>query len=74
MCASKLRKGNAAVIRSINFSHKAAPRLIEMGFTPGSSIEIMGSSPFGDPLMLRVRGYSVAVRKRDLEALDVISE
>ncbi len=72
MCACDLKKGSTAVIRSIDFGHKAASRLVEMGFTPGSSIEVIGSSPFGDPLMLRIRGYSVAVRRRDLAAMEVI--
>ncbi len=72
MCACDLKKGSTAVIRSIDFSHKSAARLVEMGFTPGSPIEVIGSSPFGDPLMLRIRGYSVAVRRRDLAAVEVI--
>lgn len=71
MGAFRLRKGQTARICSIDVEHRSAPHLIEMGFTPGSSFEVIGASPFGDPLMLRLRGYSVAVRKRDLAALVV---
>lgn len=71
MCASCLRKGQKAVISSVDVTHRAAPRLIEMGFTPGSELEMLGTSPFGDPMMLRLRGYTVAVRKKDLSAINL---
>lgn len=71
MCAKCLRRGQKGTICGIDMGHRAASRLVEMGFTPGSRLEVIGSSPFGDPLMLSLRGYSVAVRKRDLEALTV---
>lgn len=71
MYASNLRKGQKAVIRKVDVGHSSAPRLIEMGFTPGSEIEVIGSSPFGDPLLMRLRGYIVTARKKDLAAIEV---
>jgi len=71
MCACRMRKGQRAVISSVDTKHAAAARLVEMGFTPGSVLEVIGSSPFGDPVMMKLRGYTIAVRKSDLTALEV---
>lgn len=71
MYACSMRMGQRAVIESVDILHKAAPRLVEMGFTPGSTLEVIGRSPFGDPVMLKLRGYTIAVRKSDLSALKV---
>lgn len=71
MCACRMRRGQRAVISSVDIEHSAAARLVEMGFTPGSMVEFIGSSPFGDPVMMKLRGYTIAVRKSDLSALEV---
>ena len=40
-------------------------RLLDLGFTPGEPIVITQHVPLGDPLIVRVRGALLALRKRE---------
>jgi ferrous iron transport protein A len=40
-------------------------RLADLGFTPGEEISVITTAPFGDPLVVRVRGAQLALRKRE---------
>ena len=48
-------------------------RLMEMGVVPGVSVKVIKTAPFGDPIQIRVRGYSLAMRKNEAETI-VVSE
>ncbi len=43
---------------------------MEMGLLPGTSVEMMGRAPLGDPLKIRLRGYLLSLRQ--VEAADVL--
>lgn len=58
-------------IRGIDNTHPSARRLRAMGLDKGCELEVERLSPFGDPCMVKVRGYNLAVRRKDFEALDV---
>jgi Fe2+ transport system protein FeoA len=38
-------------------------RLLACGLWPGASVERIGAAPFGDPLLFRVQGYRLALRR-----------
>jgi ferrous iron transport protein A len=40
-------------------------RLLDLGFTPGEEITVTQHAPLGDPLVVRVRGALLALRKRE---------
>ena len=40
-------------------------RLLDLGLTPGEEITVTQAAPFGDPLVVRVRGALLALRKRE---------
>lgn len=40
-------------------------RLLDLGFTPGEEVSVTHSAPLGDPLVIRVRGALLALRKRE---------
>jgi ferrous iron transport protein A len=40
-------------------------RLLDLGFTPGEEVVITNTAPLGDPLVIRVRGAQLALRKRE---------
>jgi ferrous iron transport protein A len=46
---------------------------MEMGVVPGVSVKVIKTAPFGDPIQIRVRGYSLAMRKTEAETI-VVSE
>jgi Fe2+ transport system protein FeoA len=40
-------------------------RLLDLGFTPGEEVIVTHTTPLGDPLVVRVRGAQLALRKRE---------
>ena len=55
---------------SVNFAWRQ--KLMTMGMLPGAIIEIIRVAPMGDPVQIRTRRVSLAVRQRDLA--DIILE
>ncbi|QDU76701.1 Ferrous iron transport protein A [Bremerella volcania] len=70
---SQLSVGQEAVIASIDASSVAAVRLMEMGMTPGCSVKMIGSAPFGDPLEVEIRGYHLSLRKTEADLVELVS-
>ena len=46
-------------------------KLLTMGLTPGTEIAIARVAPMGDPVEVRVRGFSLSLRKEEAAALNV---
>jgi ferrous iron transport protein A len=44
---------------------------MEMGVVPGVSVKMVKAAPFGDPIEIRLRGYSLAIRKSEADAIEV---
>lgn len=40
-------------------------RLVEMGVLKGTQISVQRFAPLGDPMEIRLKGYSLSIRKRD---------
>lgn len=40
-------------------------RLLDLGVTPGERVVVTHTAPLGDPLVIRIRGASIALRKRE---------
>ncbi|ORM81414.1 iron transporter [Pantoea deleyi] len=41
-------------------------KLLTMGILPGATIDVIRVAPLGDPVQIRTRRVSLAVRQRDL--------
>lgn len=44
-------------------------RLLEMGLTKGTDIEIIRFAPMGDPIEISVRGYRLSLRRVEAESV-----
>lgn len=49
-------------------------RLLELGFLPGTCVEVLGVAPMGDPLDLVVRGCRFSLRRAEAAAILVAPE
>jgi Fe2+ transport system protein FeoA len=49
----------------------ARRRLLDMGIVPGAAIEVRRVAPLGDPVLIRVKGYDLALRKVEAEHIQV---
>ena len=55
--------GNSCVIERCNLPQTLKLRLEEMGLTKGAHVTVLKTAPLGDPLEIRVRGYSLCIRR-----------
>jgi len=53
-----------AVVR-IDGDDAIARRLADLGFWPGTEVELVRRAPFGDPIQLSLRGFRLALRKAE---------
>jgi len=52
-------------IESIEGPEDERRRLLDLGLTPGEEMAVVQSVPFGDPLVVTVRGMRLALRRRE---------
>ena len=71
MTLANLKIGDKAEVTKILGETPATKRLMEMGIVPGVAVRVVKSAPFGDPIEIRVRGYSLAMRKAEAETIEV---
>lgn len=69
---ANLKPGQSGVVRELTAEGAVKQRFLDMGITRGVSIIMERRAPFGDPLAVRLRGYSLSLR-RD-EALKICLE
>lgn len=46
-------------------------RIMDMGITRGTEINVRKVAPLGDPIEITVRGYELSLRKADAEIIEV---
>lgn len=71
MTLSNLPVGSDARVTAVNGTAPIIRRLMEMGVVPGVGVQVVKAAPFGDPIEVRVRGYSLAMRRSEADAIEV---
>ena len=46
-------------------------RIMDMGLTKGTEVDVRKVAPLGDPVEITVRGYELSIRKADAEMIEV---
>jgi len=70
MKLSEMKPGKRAVIKSFE-SPEIELKLMEMGCLPGEEVVIEQIAPLGDPISIRVAGYSLSLRKNEADQIIV---
>lgn len=66
---AELNFKESGIISEIDNSHPSSKRLIEHGFTPGQTIELVNKSLFNDPIAVSIRGTLIALRKSEANCI-----
>jgi ferrous iron transport protein A len=66
-----LRRGDVAILDSIDLPGDDARRLMELGFLPGTTVTAGLSAPGGDPRVFQVDGSEIALRSETARRLTV---
>ena len=73
MTLTELGDGQGGKVISVRGQDAVTRRLMEMGVIPGVAVKMVKSAPFGDPVEIRVRGYSLALRKNEAAAVEIVT-
>ena len=68
---SELDIGARASVARLRCERYVARRLMEMGLLPGTTVEIQRIAPLGDPIELRLRGFSMSIRRSEAERIEI---
>ncbi len=71
MTLANLEIGAVAKVKNVAGDSAISKRLMEMGIVPGIAIKVIKTAPFGDPIEIRVRGYNLAMRRNEAEAIEI---
>lgn len=66
-----LKPGQKGKVLKISAQGAANKRLVEMGVTVGSVIEVERVAPLGDPVDIKVKGYHLSLRKNEAEGIEI---
>ncbi len=62
---------HGTIVRIATTTTKVRTRLMEMGLTKGTSIELVRFAPMGDPIEVKVKGYRLSLRREEAESVFV---
>lgn len=65
MSICDLKIGKLAYVEKVVGNDKLAKRLMALGFINGTEVKVKGAAPLGDPIVLNIKGYDLAIRKKD---------
>lgn len=70
MKLSDLKPGQEAIINEFD-SSDILLKLMEMGCVPGERIFLEQVAPMGDPISIKISGYSLSLRLNEAEHINV---
>ena len=57
------------ILGFVNSGKAYRKRLLAMGLTPGAVFTVTRFAPLGDPVEIKVRGFSLSLRKKEADVL-----
>ncbi len=71
MDLSQVDIGESVIIKAVRGQGPLRRRLLDMGLTPRTKVTVIKFAPFGDPVVISLRGYELSIRKRDAAMISV---
>ncbi|MEL7596879.1 MAG: ferrous iron transport protein A [Clostridiaceae bacterium] len=71
MSITDLKLGEFGYIEDILGDKKLTKRLLALGCIEGTKVTLKTLAPFGDPLIINVRGFDLAIRKKDAKNIKI---
>jgi ferrous iron transport protein A len=71
MSICDLLPGQSAFIHEIHGDIRLAKRLLALGCIEGTEVSLKTVAPLGDPIIVNVRGFNLALRKNDAKHIHI---
>ena len=70
----QLKPKEHAIVATLHGEGSIHQRLLEMGVTDGTPIEVLRFAPLGDPMEIYVRGFHLTLRKSEAALVELENE
>ncbi len=67
----QMKDNQSGTISSVKANGELGRRIRDMGLVPGTAIKIQGRAPLKDPVALRVMGFTLTMRNREADYIEV---
>ena len=67
----RLEPGESGVVARLDGDPGSVRRLMELGFVPGTVVEVVRRAPLGDPIELRLRRVHLSLRRVEAATIHV---
>lgn len=71
MTLDNIKPGNSGVIASIGGEGMLRRRLLDMGLTPNTRVEVRKVAPMGDPIEIFLRSYVLTIRREEASKIEL---
>lgn len=68
----EVKVGESVTVVKLHGEGAVKRRIMDMGLTKGTEVQVRKVAPLGDPMELNVRGYELSIRKADAEMIEII--
>ncbi|BDZ68113.1 FeoA family protein [Methanobacterium ferruginis] len=68
---NNLKQGENGIIVAFKGKGNVRKHLMEMGLVRGSDIKVERVAPLGDPIEIKIKGYSLSLRKEDAKKVEI---
>jgi ferrous iron transport protein A len=66
-----MKKNQNGSIIKVKANGELGRRIRDMGLVPGTPIKIQGRAPLKDPVALRVKGFTLTLRNKEADFIEV---
>ncbi|MGL5756192.1 MAG: FeoA family protein [Paraclostridium sp.] len=71
MDITQMSVGSKGTVDYIQGNGSFTRRLLSLGCTEGTPIQIKKIAPLGDPIIINFRGFDIAIRKKEAEFIKI---
>ena len=74
MTLHQLPIGQSAIITKVGGEGELRYRFLDMGLIPKTKVTVTKEAPMGDPIEIRLRGYTLTLRVEDAKNIEITQE
>ena len=74
MTLNEIEVGSSAIVGAVNGEGALRRHLLDMGITPGTTVQLHKIAPMGDPIEIRLRGYNLTIRIDEAKKIEVVGD
>ena len=74
MKLSELQIGSTATIKAVGGKGALRQHFLDMGLIPKTKVTVTKVAPMGDPIEIRLRGYTLTLRVEDAKNIEITQE